>query len=386
MHIFVYDSWGKPRGPYSLEQILTLLEKGMIGPNDKAWFDSADEKVFVRELPGLLEKQKDGVSSGASPSTPLTQATKESTPPTGSITPSTGQTPPKPPRPPLGSSYTGMRERKPEGFRYLGKGGDFFKLNLVNILLTLITFGIYAFWAKVKVRSFHWNNTYFMDDHLEYHATGKELFIGFLKGIALILPVVLVLLFLLNAAGLLELMGLVYVLIYIAASPFVVYANRKFLLARTSWRNVRLRFHGTLGECYAIHLKGFFLIPVTLGLYTPWFIAEVEKYFISNAAYGTERFSYDGNGNELFGIYAKGILLSILTFGIYSFWMQAELDRYRWNNTSIQGISFKNKIPGEELFVNTLLMLVAIYRNHSGISPERVKKPATDFRLCRDSG
>ena len=116
-----------------------------------------------------------------------------------------------------------------------------------------------------------------------------------------------------------------------------------------------------MGECYAIHLKGFFLIPVTLGFYTPWFIAEVEKYFISNATYGTERFSYNGNGNELLGIYAKGFMLSILTVGIYSFWMKAELDRYRWNNTSIQGISFKNKLPGEELFVNTLLMGVAIY-------------------------
>ena len=360
MHIFVYDAWGKPRGPYTLNDILRLLESGEIGPEDKAWFDESDEKVLVRELPGLIEKQSEAGSSITPPSSPQPTGQSPISSASESVSPSSSQRPP-PPSPPKTYTSDSFREKQPEGFRYLGQGGEFFKLNLVNILLTLVTLGIYSFWAKASVRSFHWNNTYFMDDHLEYHATGKELFIGFLKGMVIILPVVLLLYFLLQASGLEDLLGLVFFLIYLSASPFIVYSNRKFLLARTSWRNVRLKFHGTLGECYSIHLKGFLLIPLTLGFYTPWFIAELEKYFINNTSYGTERFDYQGNGGDLLGIYAKGMILTMLTFGIYSFWMQAELDRYRWNNTSVQGVSFINKIPGEELFVNTLLMLVAIY-------------------------
>ncbi len=74
-----------------------------------------------------------------------------------------------------------------------------------------------------------------------------------------------------------------------------------------------------------------------------------------------EKFEYSGKGNEMFMLYFKGILLSMMTFGIYHFWFQAELLRYKWNHTSVQGIRFKGTLPGEELFVSMLLILLSLY-------------------------
>ena len=41
-------------------------------------------------------------------------------------------------------------------FAFSGKGGEFFSLLLVQILLTFITLGIYYSWAIVKIDKFPW--------------------------------------------------------------------------------------------------------------------------------------------------------------------------------------------------------------------------------------
>src|SRR5690349_12224081 len=66
-----------------------------------------------------------------------------------------------------------------------GQGSDLFEIHLFNILLNIVTLGIYSFWGKTRLRSYVISQTSFGEDRFAYHGTGKELFIGFLKGIAL---------------------------------------------------------------------------------------------------------------------------------------------------------------------------------------------------------
>ena len=51
---------------------------------------------------------------------------------------------------------------------------------MVNLLLTIVTLGIYRFWAKTRIRRYLWSQTEFLGDRFEYTGTGKELLIGFL--------------------------------------------------------------------------------------------------------------------------------------------------------------------------------------------------------------
>ena len=62
-----------------------------------------------------------------------------------------------------------------------GTGGFLMKIHIVNLLLTLVTFGVYSFWAKVKIRKYLYNETEIGGDRFDYHGTGKELMIGWLK-------------------------------------------------------------------------------------------------------------------------------------------------------------------------------------------------------------
>ena len=80
----------------------------------------------------------------------------------------------------------------PPALEFDGKRASFLKVLIVNGILTILTLGIYQFWAKAKVRRFFWSNVRFLDDPLEYTGTGGELFVGFLIVIAILFPLGLI--------------------------------------------------------------------------------------------------------------------------------------------------------------------------------------------------
>ena len=72
-------------------------------------------------------------------------------------------------------------------FAFEGKLGDFARIAFVNLLVTLLTLGVYAFWGSARARRYLWSHTRFIDDHLEWTGTGKELFKGFVAVLLLVL-------------------------------------------------------------------------------------------------------------------------------------------------------------------------------------------------------
>ena len=57
-----------------------------------------------------------------------------------------------------------------------GSGFEYFKIWIVNILLTILTLGLYYPWAKVRKNRYFYGNTSLDERNFEYHATGKQLF------------------------------------------------------------------------------------------------------------------------------------------------------------------------------------------------------------------
>ncbi len=60
-------------------------------------------------------------------------------------------------------------------------GGEFFVIFIINFLLTVLTLGIYSFWAKARTRRYLWSHTSFDNEQFEYDGNGLEMFLGFLK-------------------------------------------------------------------------------------------------------------------------------------------------------------------------------------------------------------
>ena len=57
-----------------------------------------------------------------------------------------------------------------ERFTFGGTGSEYFRIWVVNILLTVLTLGIYSAWAKVRRMQYFYRNTRLAGAGFDYHA------------------------------------------------------------------------------------------------------------------------------------------------------------------------------------------------------------------------
>ena len=62
-----------------------------------------------------------------------------------------------------------------------GTTATLYRVYFVNLLLTILTLGIYGPWARVKIRQYCYGQTELEGDRFAFHGTGEELLIGWLK-------------------------------------------------------------------------------------------------------------------------------------------------------------------------------------------------------------
>ena len=254
-----------------------------------------------------------------------------------------------------------------EQFMFTGKGSSLFVLYLKNIFLSIITLGIYSFWARVNITRYLYRNTMFMETSFDYHATGLERFLGFLKALGIVILFIIgmvifqvILMKLLGQEAASVIIAIIIYLSILGAVPFIMVGAERYRLSRSSWRAIRFRFSGSTGECAGLFYFNIFLLIITIGLYMPWYYCAVRSYFLNHSHYGSEPIRYTGKGKELAKTYYIGLLLSIVTVGVYSFWLGADLERYDREHTFIQDRGFHTDITGSLLFKTTVLGFLLI--------------------------
>src|SRR3990170_9089159 len=83
--------------------------------------------------------------------------------------------------------------------RFTGNWREYLPIAATNALLIIVTLGIYRFWATARQKRYLWSRTHVIDDSLEWSGTGKEMFIGFLIVLAILIPFFLFIQFLFPA-------------------------------------------------------------------------------------------------------------------------------------------------------------------------------------------
>lgn len=133
---------------------------------------------------------------------------------------------------------------------FTGSGSEYFRIWLVNLLLTLVTLGLYLPWAKVRRLRYFYGNTVVEGEPLDFHGDPKKMLKGFL--------LVGLLLGLYSVAGKFSPMaGFIAFLIVMGVWPALLKSSMQFRLVNTSWRGLRFRFVGTVGGAYAAVLPLF---------------------------------------------------------------------------------------------------------------------------------
>lgn len=216
--------------------------------------------------------------------------------------------------------------------RFLGKGFELFKIQLVNFLLQIVTLGLYYPWAKANTLQYLYSHTTLQDHPFAFTGTGKQMFKGFIKAL-LILAVILGVFFsvtiLLNQFwGL----GTLYFLLFLLM-PLAIHGSYRYRMANTRWKGIRFGYIGDRKELIKLFFSGILLTIITFGIYGPWFYMKLRTYIIENVRMGDAYFTYSGKGGEFLIMNLVGYLLTIFTLGIYFFWWQRDVFRFFINNT-----------------------------------------------------
>src|SRR6202035_5284301 len=74
---------------------------------------------------------------------------------------------------------------------FSGDRKQFFHLVLRGAALELLTVGFYRFWLATDIRRHMWSNTLIDGDAAEYTGRGRELLVGFLFALAILVPIYL---------------------------------------------------------------------------------------------------------------------------------------------------------------------------------------------------
>jgi uncharacterized membrane protein YjgN (DUF898 family) len=184
---------------------------------------------------------------------------------------------------------------------FSGDRGEFRGLVERGAGLELITFGFYRFWLATDIRRHLWSHTSLDGDAPEYTGRGRELLIGFLFALAILVPIYIAYAVVtIEAERAKAFASFPLFLFFYLFGQFAIYRARRYRLTRTVWRGVRFWMDGS-GWAYALQAAGWALLAaITLGAALPWREAALERYKMRHCHYGDLQGSFDGRGSELF--------------------------------------------------------------------------------------
>lgn len=252
-------------------------------------------------------------------------------------------------------------------FGFHGSRKTFFWMLFKFFLLQLITLGIYRFWAKTHTRRYLWGSVELEGDRFEYLGTAKELFIGFLIAVAVLLPLGIA-----DAAIRPNLesytWAFAYQAVYILGIVFLIYFATfriwRYRLTRTAWRGVRFHLDGSAVKYACLAIFYSLLSMLTLGLFYPWAKAKLVQFKTNKAFAGHVPFSTELQGGALIKAYIPLIALSIIFYGSMAYIWFGELLALAWGNEEL--LSSQMDVIADETKANPLvylwpLLLLALY-------------------------
>jgi len=228
---------------------------------------------------------------------------------------------------------------------FTGSGSEYFRIWIVNVLLSLLTLGLYLPFAKVRRIKYFYANTLVDGEALSFHGRPWPMFRGFVLLVALMGSYAL-------ASKFSPTAGLLAYLLLCAMWPALWRAGMQFRLANTGWRGLRFGFSGDLRSAYlaflpvylpaiALMLAQYFLLgdmkPATtpeelakfeaamklnlavsgvcglliLGL-APWALACIKRYQHNGFHYAQEQTQLDLPTRRFYGLGLRIFLIGIL--------------------------------------------------------------------------
>lgn len=166
---------------------------------------------------------------------------------------------------------------------FSGNAKEFFGIWIVNVLLTIVTLGIYSAWAKVRTNQYFYGNTAIENDRFTYLATPIQILKGRIIAVLFFITFALVVNFF-------PVVGAFMNLVFLLLMPLLICMSLRFNMRMTSFRNVRFDFTGRYGRAFAVFILYPFLSVFTLYLAFPLVLKKMDEFIVDNTKFGNQQF------------------------------------------------------------------------------------------------
>jgi uncharacterized membrane protein YjgN (DUF898 family) len=195
-----------------------------------------------------------------------------------------------------------------EQLRFTGSGREYFGIWIVNLLLTIVTFGIYSAWAKVRRLQYFYRHTEVAGSSFDFHGSPSRILVGRV--------IALVMLFVYNYSVRLRSPLTIVILVLIAVvMPWLLRNSFRFRLYNTSWRGTRFHFRGSVAGAYRVFLLNGFLALITIYVMAPFMHQRLKAYQHDNSWFGRTRCSFHARAGQFYVIYLL-LLAALVVFAI----------------------------------------------------------------------
>ena len=191
--------------------------------------------------------------------------------------------------------------QKQTPFIFTGTFKEYFGIWIVNLLLSLVTLGIYSAWAKVRRKKYFYNNTLVDNVGFDYHAKPMSILKGRLIAVALLAV----------AAVNPILQSLVFLLIFLFL-PWLVVRGSIFNARNSSHRGLRFDFIGTVSQAVRVFIGLPLLTMITLGLAAPYVAHERNQFLVNNHRFGLSQFDMSRVVKQFYKVYTIVFIVPLI--------------------------------------------------------------------------
>ncbi len=188
-------------------------------------------------------------------------------------------------------------ENTPLPFSFTGGTREYFKIWIVNVLLVVLTLGIYSAWAKVRTKKYFYRHTWLQGSTFDYIGEPRDILARRILGLGLFLLCAL-------RANRSSHAGLALTALAVLALPWLLTSERIFDVRHSVGRDVRFDWKSSRGEAVVVFFLPL-LCLVTFGLALPYYSYRRERFLVAQSLHGTTPLELDASLRDFCKIYLK---------------------------------------------------------------------------------
>jgi uncharacterized membrane protein YjgN (DUF898 family) len=222
--------------------------------------------------------------------------------------------PPLPPVPRAPPPISPPAQAIPREYPFLfdGNAGEYFRIWIVNLALTILSLGVFSAWAKVRTQRYFYGNTRLAGVPFEYLARPLPILLGRIVAVILFGGYVI--------AGQYSIgLQLGLALLIALLTPWLIVRGAAFRARYSSWRGLKFRFVSDYGEAYIRFLLLGIPLILSLGLLYPWVKGKQKEFIVESHRFGGAWFRFLLRPSQFFPPYliAWGVCMAWMTVFVF---------------------------------------------------------------------